>query len=335
MLKKANPECKRWDHPHRLDMICQRNANADVTGEKFKGPPLKVNKWVQENLMFPKSELWKGPIALIARSWTGNKYQDVSTADFRVLCDILGVYDDSFKLKTLVMGIPLDKKAKKVGNFVHGVRNRGTPMSGMVQGVKAYCVADEQFLYAPKYVPQEFPRQHWVWKEDMSPPIMTRLGIPIRIVRAAEENGVRWEEEADGLLRGVDFNSCLAAKTLTMIDVTTDAEFLYTMPKFSDQNAGTCMFAREDHKPLSVYHLESLVQFFVEYINPLAAEFRQEMADLESTGTLSHKNLFRLRNAFLEEHITKEKFETWFVDFKKKKALSSRAWDDVESPFSI
>jgi hypothetical protein len=81
-------------------------------------------------------------------------------------------------------------------------------------------------------------------------------------------------------------------------------------------DVGDIIVAREDHKDITMQQVEAIAQFALKVQKLITKQVTAELADFENQDK---KAKAALRCKFLQEEVSKEKFENFFVKYKVDK----------------
>lgn len=325
-LKDAHPGFGRFELDHRVEMVMQRGGKgAFVTGEwSTLTYELSINPCVKTIFQGAKrKEDWRGPIVLLSRDKTQNRYRDITVADFRVLFDILGDYSYSFEkgqsplvARTTAQAI---RDVKHILKFDFSGNNH-------VKGVRVNCLGDKQFLNADHMIPQNVSRHHDMFKR---PPtsISMWLGLPLITIPLDEDK--EWSETRK--IKGYRLDLNTTAKPLNIIVNIKHENFCSVLPKWLgfQGSIGSFCVVRADRRSITPNQVEAFAEFGEKYLAPLFIELNEQIEECAMSFKQRHRRIF------IEDHINREVFEQWFEVYKADKIMRGfSSWIDTESPYT-
>jgi hypothetical protein len=288
----------------------------------------KTNECVANMANGKHKHRWCGRLIVLA--WPGLKletkvYQDVTAADLHYVTDYFKSVGDGLGVKEeLKIGDqPVDfEKVTDVSRMMQDLFVDGR-VRDQIWGVVISCKGSRKFRGKPRYTPTSVIAVHGIFQlkatelsKAIKLPIMTykQLAAPLRY------NGPGWNPLANPVASAMNLNLQVLSDTWGGVD------------KNMWDDVGDIIVAREDHKDITMQQVEAIAQFALKVQKLVTKQVTAELADSENQDK---KAKAALRCKFLQEEVSKEKFENFFVKYKVDKIKKKdKTWRGVVSPYS-
>jgi hypothetical protein len=290
---------------------------------------LKTNECVANMANGKHKHRWCGRLVVIA--WPGlkletNVYQDVTAADLHYVTDYFKSFGDGLGVsEELKIGDqPVDfEKITDVSRMMQDLFVDGR-VKEQTWGVVIFCKGSQKFRGKPKYAPISVVAIHGIFRLKATE-FSRAVKLPFMTFKqfgaSPKYDGPGWNPLANPVASAMNLDLQVLSDTWGGVN-----------NKMWDE-AGDIIVAREDHKDITMQQVEAIAQFALK-VQELVT--KQVIAELVDSENQDEKAKAALRCKFLQEEVSKEKFEKFFVKYKVDKIRKKdETWRGVVSPYSI